>query len=211
MRRSTTARFFETPALLVACERARATGGILHVVSLIGPGGVHANDRHLVVLAELAVREDVGAVRVHALLDGRDTPPSSARGYLMDLERRLAAAHPAAGIATVGGRYFAMDRDRRWSGCRPATTPSSMQKRRSALSATAAIDAAERGETDEFVTPTVIEGWGLPAAPSAPIIVANFRAYRARQLTHALAVGPTFEGFDRTSPGAVRRLPTCSW
>ncbi len=194
--------FFETPALLVACERARATGGILHVVSLIGPGGVHANDRHLVALAELAAREDVGAVRVHALLDGRDTPPSSARGYLVDVERRLAAAHPAARIATVGGRYFAMDRDRRWERVQAgydAIVHGEAAFR--APSATAAIDAAdERGETDEFVTPTVIEGRGIPVAAGAPIVVANFRADRARQLTHALAVGPTFEGFDRTSP-----------
>ncbi|MEA2630702.1 MAG: 2,3-bisphosphoglycerate-independent phosphoglycerate mutase, partial [Chloroflexota bacterium] len=106
--------FFERPALLAACERAERPGGRLHLISLVGPGGVHANDRHLVALAELAARHDVPAVRVHALLDGRDTPPRSALDYVVDLERRLEAAHPDARIASVGGRYYAMDRDSRW-------------------------------------------------------------------------------------------------
>jgi 2,3-bisphosphoglycerate-independent phosphoglycerate mutase len=96
--------FVARQALLAACERARHGGGFLHVVSLIGPGGVHANDRHLIALAELAEREGVGSVRIHALLDGRDTPPSSGLGYVLDLETRLAGAHPGATIATVGGR-----------------------------------------------------------------------------------------------------------
>jgi 2,3-bisphosphoglycerate-independent phosphoglycerate mutase len=155
--------FFERPALLAACDRAVAQGsgqgsahgsGTLHVVSLIGPGGVHANDRHLVALAELASRRGVPRVRVHALLDGRDTPPKSALAFLEDLEPRLRAAHPDARIASVGGRYFAMDRDRRW-------------------------DRTERGYD--------------------AIVHANFRADRARQLTHALA-DATFDGFERTSP-----------
>src|SRR5882762_1438486 len=92
----------------------RSSSGRLHVISLIGPGGVHANDRHLVAIAELAARRGVPAVRVHALLDGRDTPPRSAIGYVADLEARLRATHTDAAIATVGGRYYAMDRDRRW-------------------------------------------------------------------------------------------------
>jgi 2,3-bisphosphoglycerate-independent phosphoglycerate mutase len=106
--------FGERPALSAACARARDRGRPLHVISLIGPGGVHANDRHLVAIAELASRRGVAAVRVHALLDGRDTPPASALVFMLDLEARLAAVHPGAGIATVGGRYYAMDRDRRW-------------------------------------------------------------------------------------------------
>ena len=104
--------FFTRPALLAACERAKATGR-LHAVGLIGPGGVHANDRHLVALVELAARHGVPSVRIHALLDGRDTPPSSALGFMADLEARLAAVHPDARIASVGGRYYAMDRDQR--------------------------------------------------------------------------------------------------
>src|SRR5688572_29494330 len=91
--------FAARPAFLAAAERALATGGLLHVVSLIGPGGVHANDRHLVALVELAHRLGVPRVAIHALLDGRDTPPSSALGFVVDLEARLIAAHPGARFA----------------------------------------------------------------------------------------------------------------
>src|SRR5437879_3771224 len=133
--------FFERPALLAACERARETGR-LHAISLIGPGGVHANDRHLVALVELAARQGVPSVRVHALLDGRDTPPRSADGYLPDLERRLAAAHPDARIATVGGRYYAMDRDNRWERTALGYAAIADGVGERAPSATAAIQAA---------------------------------------------------------------------
>src|SRR4029079_4176524 len=97
--------FDARPAFLAAFERAHATGGLLHVVSLVGPGGVHANDRHLVALAALAHRHGVPRLAIHALLDGRDPPPRSAITFLPELEGRLAAAHPGARIATVGGRY----------------------------------------------------------------------------------------------------------
>ena len=106
--------FATRPPLIDACRRAARPGGRLHVISLVGPGGVHANDRHLVALVELAAGLGVAAVRVHALLDGRDTPPRSALGFVDDLELRLAAAHPDARIASIGGRYYAMDRDGRW-------------------------------------------------------------------------------------------------
>ena len=106
--------FFERPALLDACDREARPDGRLHLISLVGPGGVHANDRHLVAIAELAARRGVPSVRVHALLDGRDTPPRSALAFIADLEDRLATAHPDARIASVGGRYYAMDRDARW-------------------------------------------------------------------------------------------------
>ncbi len=105
--------FFTRPALVDACTRAMRTGR-LHTVGLIGPGGVHAHDRHLLALVELAARMGVPSVRIHALLDGRDTPPTSALGFMRDLEAHLAAIHPDARIATVGGRYYAMDRDTRW-------------------------------------------------------------------------------------------------
>jgi 2,3-bisphosphoglycerate-independent phosphoglycerate mutase len=199
--------FFERPALLAACARARASrAGTLHVVSLIGPGGVHANDRHLIALVELAAAQHVPHVAVHALLDGRDTPPASALGYVGDLEARLASAHPDARIASVGGRYFAMDRDQRWdrveAGYHAIVHGEAAHR---ADSARTAIEAAyARGETDEFVVPTVI----LPPGDTAPqpieddgvVVHANFRADRARQLTHALAEGSSFDGFERTSP-----------
>jgi 2,3-bisphosphoglycerate-independent phosphoglycerate mutase len=192
--------FNERPALLEAIRRAAGNDGRLHVVSLIGPGGVHANDRHLVALVGLAARQGVAHVRVHALLDGRDTPPSSALGFVADLERRLAAAHPDARIASVGGRYWAMDRDKRWERTERGYDAIVHGGGSHARSATAAIEAAyARGETDEFVSPTVIDGVDGVVRDGDPIVHANFRADRARQLTHALAL-PDFSDFDRTSP-----------
>ena len=191
--------FFERPALLEACARGAETGR-LHVISLVGPGGVHANDRHLVALAELAAREGVPAVRVHALLDGRDTPPRSAIPFVASLEARLAAAHPDARIASVGGRYFAMDRDKRWERTAQGYGAIVHAAGPLAASATAAIEAAYvRGENDEFVTPTLIDGTDGAVCPRDPIVHANFRADRARQLTNALA-DAGFGAFDRSAP-----------
>ena len=200
---------FDTrPALVAALERGRETHGLVHVVTLIGPGGVHANDRHLIAMAALANRHGVD-LEVHALLDGRDTPPSSALGYMADLEARLAAAHPGARIATVGGRYFAMDRDSRWD--RTQRGYDAIVHGEAAYHAPSAVEAITaayaRGETDEFVTPTVIGGHEAPLRAHDPIVHLNFRADRARQLTHALADGPDFDGFDRTSPSG-RPAPT---
>jgi 2,3-bisphosphoglycerate-independent phosphoglycerate mutase len=198
--------FFERPALLAACDRAARPGGRLHVVSLIGPGGVHANDRHLIALVELATRRRVGEVRIHALLDGRDTPPRSALGYVDDLETRLAAAHPDARIATVGGRYYAMDRDQRWERIARGYAAIVHGVGERAPSAAAAIEAAyERGENDEFVLPTVIDGVDGRVRDGDALIHANFRADRARQLTHALADDDAFTGFDRDVPTARPR------
>jgi 2,3-bisphosphoglycerate-independent phosphoglycerate mutase len=195
--------FFERPALLDACRRAARPDGRLHVISLIGPGGVHANDRHLVALAELAARQGVPAVRLHALLDGRDTPPRSALGFVADLEPRLAAAHPDARIATIGGRYYAMDRDKRWERIARGYDAIVHGVGEHAPSAAAAIEAAYgRGENDEFVAPTVIDGVDGRVRDGDPIVHANFRADRARQLIHALAdPDDAFHGFDRAANG----------
>ena len=192
--------FFERPALIAACEHARATTGRLSMVGLIGPGGVHANDRHLVALVQLAAARGVPSVRVHALLDGRDTPPQSALGFLTDLEGRLGAVHPDVRIASVGGRYFAMDRDRRWDRVQAGYDAIVHGIGLVATSATAAVaDAYTRGETDEFVRPTVIEDVDGGLSDGEAIIHLNFRADRARQLTHALA-DADFDAFDRASP-----------
>ena len=197
--------FFRRPALVAACERALSTSGRLSIVGLIGPGGVHANDRHIVALAELAARLAVPEVRLHALLDGRDTPPRSALAFMADLEGRLAAAHPDARVASVGGRYYAMDRDRRWERTELGYDAIVLGLGEHAASATAAIEAAyARGENDEFVKPTVIEGVDGGLRDGEPIIHANFRADRARQLTHALAEAD-FSEFDRAGPDG--RLP----
>ncbi len=193
--------FFDRPAFIDACERATETTGTLHIVSLIGPGGVHANDRHLVALADLAARRGVEAVHVHALLDGRDTPPRSALAFVADLEARLAAVHSRAMLATVGGRYYAMDRDHRWDRVERGYDAIVHGVGESAPSAIAAIEAAyARGEDDEFVIPTVIGETGRAGIMDRePVIHANFRADRARQFIHALA-DDTFDGFDRAAP-----------
>jgi len=195
--------FFERPALVAACARAAQPHGRLHVVTLIGPGGVHANGRHLVALAELAARQGVPAVRVHALLDGRDTPPRSAVAFVIDLEARLADAHPDARIATIGGRYYAMDRDKRWE--RVAKGYDAIVNG-VGVRASSPIDAIEAGyarnENDEFLTPTVIDGIDGRVRDRDPIIHANFRADRARELVHALTdPDGAFTGFDRTAHG----------
>jgi len=194
---------FDTrPAFLAAIERAHETGGLLHVVSLVGPGGVQANDRHLVALAELAARRNVAEVRVHALLDGRDTPPRSALAYVEDLEGRLHEAHPDARLASVGGRYFAMDRDQRWDRTARGYDAIVHGVGEHAASAADAIAAAyARGENDEFVSPTVIDGVDGRVRDGDAIVHASFRADRARQLTHALADGDGFAGFDRSAAG----------
>ena len=199
--------FFERPALVAACERARAHDRPLHIVGLVGPGGVHAHDRHLIALVELAARRGVPRVAIHALLDGRDTPPTSARDFVTDIGRRARAVHDGARIASVGGRYFAMDRDQR--GDRTERGYDAIVHAESphhAADPIAAIDAAAaRGETDEFVAPTVIDPADRVEDGDA-IVHLNFRADRARQLTHALSQGARFDGFDRTAPSG-RRAP----
>jgi len=192
--------FATRPALVDACRRAARPNGRLHLVSLIGPGGVHANDRHLVALVELAAAMGVPSVRVHALLDGRDTPPRSALEFMVGLEARLAVAHPDARIATVGGRYFAMDRDGRWDRVERGYDAIVHGVGERAATATAAIEAGyARNENDEFVAPTVVTGVDGTVHSDDPVIHCNFRADRARQLTHALS-DPGFDDFDRAAP-----------
>lgn len=206
--------FFTNPVLVGAMERAAMSGRRLHLVGLVGPGGVHSHDRHAVALAELAQRHGVQEVLLHGLLDGRDTPPRSAAEFLPDLERRLTGAHPGARIATIGGRYFAMDRDQHWERIRQGYDAIVHGFGHHAPTATAGLEAAyARGENDEFVQPTVIDAApGSPAGADTPdgagahtelvrdgdtLIHFNFRADRARELTHALVDGDEFSDFDR--------------
>jgi 2,3-bisphosphoglycerate-independent phosphoglycerate mutase len=200
--------FFERPALLDACHRAVEAGDALHLVGLVGPGGVHANDRHLLAVVRLAARQGVSSVRLHALLDGRDTPPSSGRGFVAALEDELGRIHPDARIATIGGRYYAMDRDRRWERIERGydAIVHGEAEHRAATADAAIAEAYARGETDEFVAPTVV-GEASPIHAGGVIVHANFRADRARQLTHALADASAFDAFDRTSPTG-RPAPT---
>jgi 2,3-bisphosphoglycerate-independent phosphoglycerate mutase len=191
---------FDDNRALRHAAQAALGGGRLHLVGLVGPGGVHSVDRHAVAIARLARRLGVADVLVHALLDGRDTPPRSATGFVADLEQRLADAHPGARIATVGGRYYGMDRDRRWERVARAYEAIVHGRGLGAVSPLAAIEAGyERGENDEFVQPTVIDGTDGRLRDGDAIVHFNFRADRARQLTHALIDGAEFDdlAFDR--------------
>jgi 2,3-bisphosphoglycerate-independent phosphoglycerate mutase len=189
--------FATNEAILAAVRRAAEPGRRLHLIGLVGPGGVHANDRHAVAIAELARAKGAEDVALHGLLDGRDTPPRSADAFVAELEARLVAAHPGARIATVGGRYFAMDRDHRWERTRRGYDAI---VRGDGLHASTPLDAIaaayERGEGDEFVQPTVIGESDGTVRDGDAVIHFNFRADRARQLIHALVDEP-FDAFDR--------------
>ena len=190
--------FYSNPALLEAVGRAAEPGRRLHLVGLIGPGGVHSVDRHAVAICRLAAREGVRDVVVHGLLDGRDTPPRSADRFVPDFESRLTEAHSGARIATIGGRYFGMDRDTRWDRVQAAYAAIVHAEGPVAPTALDAVmDGYERGETDEFVLPTTIHGDDGTIRDGDAIVHFNFRADRARQLTHALVDGDVFTGFDR--------------
>ena len=187
--------FFETNALVSACRGVASRGARLHLMGLVGPGGIHAVDEHLVAMVELAARSGRApdAVQFHAVADGRDTPPRSADRFLPELEERFAGR---ARIATMSGRYYAMDRDRRWERTKRAYDAIVHSEGVAAASAAEAIAAAyKRGEGDEFIQPTVIAG-ATPVAPWDAVVHLNFRADRARQLTQALALAE-FDGFDR--------------
>jgi len=191
--------FFSNPALVEAIGRA-APAGRLHVVGLIGPGGVHSVDRHAVEIARLAHRNGAADVVLHGLLDGRDTAPRSAIEFVPDFERRLAEANPDARIATIGGRYWAMDRDQRWERIERGYDAIVRGTGLSASSATqAVIEGYARDEGDEFIQPTVIQGVDGAVRDGDVVIIFNFRADRARQLSHALVDGDDFDtkGFDR--------------
>ncbi|HEY0318552.1 MAG TPA: 2,3-bisphosphoglycerate-independent phosphoglycerate mutase [Solirubrobacterales bacterium] len=187
--------FYENPALLAACEKARnSPRGRLHLLGLVSDGGVHSGWEHIEACVELAAQEGVPDLVFHAFTDGRDTLPDSGKGYLTELERWL---NQAGRIATVSGRYYAMDRDTRWERTKLAYDAIVHARGLQAANAAEAIEAAyERGETDEFVKPTVIGNYDGAAAGDVGIFI-NFRPDRARQLTRALAE-PGFDEFSRT-------------
>ncbi|HJZ60646.1 MAG TPA: 2,3-bisphosphoglycerate-independent phosphoglycerate mutase [Miltoncostaeaceae bacterium] len=193
--------FDRNPALIGAMDGAHA--GALHLVGLVGDGGVHAVQRHLLALLDLAERCGVPRVHVHALTDGRDSRPDASLGFVEELEAR------GASIATVCGRYWAMDRDRRWDRTKRAYDAMVHGVGVRAESATAAVAASyAAGVTDEFVEPVIV---GDPAAgrirAEDAVVIWNFRPDRARQITQALA-DPAFDGFDRGRGAPLPRLAT---
>ncbi|HEY5814921.1 MAG TPA: 2,3-bisphosphoglycerate-independent phosphoglycerate mutase [Solirubrobacterales bacterium] len=189
--------FFENEALLAACDRARRSPrGRLHLLGLVSDGGVHSGWEHIEATIELATQEGVPDVVFHAFTDGRDTLPHGGRGYLAELERWL---RQAGRIATVSGRYYAMDRDTRWERTKLAYDAIVHARGRHATSAAEAIEASyANDDTDEFVVPTVIGEYDGVAEGDVAIFV-NFRPDRAREMTLALAA-PDFDEFPRSGP-----------
>jgi 2,3-bisphosphoglycerate-independent phosphoglycerate mutase len=200
---------FTNPVLVDLCDGVLASGGTLHLMGLVSDGGVHSDLAHVEALVALAHRRGLPHVAIHAFTDGRDTAPDGGRAYLERLEGALAASGSPARVRTVIGRYWAMDRDRRWDRVQrawDALVHGSGAHR--AASAQAAIEGAyARGETDEFVAPTVVAAEGEPPAQvqdGDAVLFFNFRADRARQLAHAFLDGAGWEGFDRGTVPDVR-------
>ncbi|MFB6074728.1 MAG: 2,3-bisphosphoglycerate-independent phosphoglycerate mutase [Haloarculaceae archaeon] len=195
--------FFENEGLLSAFDYAAEHDGRVHFMGLVSDGGVHSYQKHLHALIELADRRGADAV-THAFTDGRDTSPKGGEGYLDSLEAH-AGEHGTGHVATVSGRYYAMDRDRNWERTRRAYD--AIVEREAAHTADSAVAAVrqsyERGDTDEFVEPTLVEGRPALEDGDAAIFF-NFRSDRARQLSRMLAdIRPEDWGAD-TSPPDVR-------
>ena len=188
--------FFRNRVFVHACDRATASGGTVHLMGLIGKGGVHAIDAHLFALIDLCAQQNVPRVAIHALLDGRDTMPRSGLGYMRELLER---AKGRAEVASLGGRYFGMDRDKRWDRTEKWYRVAVQGVGPTGTDPLEVIRAAyERNETDEFITPTVIVRDGQPVAPMRDgdsLICFNYRADRMRQIVRALTQ-PDFDGFD---------------
>jgi len=200
--------FFQNEALRAACTRARQGSGTLHVFGLLSDGGVHSHVEHLHACLELARREGVPRTFVHAFLDGRDTPPRSGLGYLRDFEKRLAEKGYGK-VATVCGRFYAMDRDKRWDRVELAWKALVGGEGYRAASGVQAVEEAyARGEGDEFVKPTVVvDGAGAPRGrigEGDAVLFANFRADRAREISRAF----TDDAFRDFARGPRPRLST---
>jgi 2,3-bisphosphoglycerate-independent phosphoglycerate mutase len=196
--------FFRNPVLTEALGKVKAAGGKLHLMGLLSDGGVHSHNTHLYALVELAKRYGLADVCIHAFLDGRDTPPKSGAGYLAALEERLSELGVGR-VATVMGRFFAMDRDNRWERVERAYRAMTLGEGVSCDSSVEAIESAyAAGQTDEFVEPRVIRH---PAGSSRveegdAILFFNFRADRAREITRAFT-DSEFQGFPRESTPAL--------
>ena len=201
--------FFRNPALVAACREAKKHGGTLHLMGLVGAGGVHAIDSHLLALVALARREGVPRVAIHAFTDGRDTLPRSAKAYMEELLIRVGgdeAGSTVVRIASVSGRYYAMDRDKRWPRTELAYRAIVNGTGPSSESPADAIGAAyDAGVTDEFIKPVVIVENGAPVAPVREgdvVICFNYRSDRMRQIVRTL-IDPSFDGFDRAKAPKV--------
>lgn len=191
--------FFENPALVKAMENCKANDSALHIYGLVSDGGVHSHITHLYGVLEMAKKFDLKKVYVHCFLDGRDTPPASGKGYVEQLEEEMKKLGVGK-VASVCGRYYAMDRDNNYDRVELAYKALTKGEGLTAESATTGIQASyDRDETDEFVKPTVVVEDGKPVATiqdKDSIVFINFRPDRAREITHAFC-DDEFKGFER--------------
>ncbi len=197
--------FFTNKVLLDCIAQVKASGGRLHLSGLLSDGGVHSHNTHLYALLELAKREGVTEVFIHCLLDGRDTPPQSGAGYLAELETEIVRIGIGT-VATVMGRYYAMDRDNRWDRVEKAYNAIVHGLGDLYVSSKDAIEQSYTSRIyDEFVVPAVICGHGAPVGQLRDgdgFIFFNFRSDRAREITRALAL----DGFDKFERGYWPKL-----
>lgn len=194
-----TGEFFQNAILKNAFQKAINTQKSVHFMALLSEGGVHSHEEHLLSALEMASKQGCQSIYVHAFLDGRDTPPQSAKASLVKLENAIARINGAK-LATVSGRYFAMDRDKRWERVKLAYDAITHGKSTYVASSgvKALEDAYARSETDEFVKPTCIVASGDEASTvkSGDVMVyMNFRSDRARALSYAY-MSPDFAGFE---------------
>ena len=200
--------FERNPVLTAAMDKVLAAEGALHLMGLLSDGGVHSDMPHLYALMNMAVERGVKRVLVHAFMDGRDTPPKSGLSYMHDLEGFIKSEGMAgkAFVATVSGRYFAMDRDNRWDRVKLAYDAVVNGEGRNAVSGSDAVEQGyAAGETDEFISPTIVvspDGTSNVLKDGDGVIFFNFRTDRARELTRAIAI-PDFDGFERGRPPAL--------
>jgi len=191
--------FFENPALMSAVNNCKANDSALHMFGLLSDGGVHSHNTHLYGLLELAKRNGLCKVYVHAFLDGRDTPPASGKDYVEELEAKMAEIGVGE-VASVSGRYYAMDRDNNYDRVQIAYNALTKGEGVTADSAPAAVqNSYDKDETDEFVKPTVVLKNGAPVATIGDkdsVVFFNFRPDRAREITRCFC-DDDFKGFDR--------------
>lgn len=189
---------FENPVLNAVYDAAAKSGGALHLLGLVSDGGVHSDLRHLFALLELARRKGSTPVYVHVFTDGRDTAPRSGLGFVRALQTEIDRLGHEIRIASVSGRYYAMDRDNRWERVQRAYE--AVVCARSEVTSSSAVEAVEnayaRGETDEFIAPTLVAG-GAEIGDGDGVLFFNFRADRARQLTYALLGDSSWGHFVR--------------
>lgn len=187
--------FFTNPALMSAMDNCKKNNSALHVMGLLSPGGVHSHIEHLYGVLEMAKKNNIDKVYVHAFLDGRDVPPSSAAEYMEEAVAEMKKIGVGK-VATISGRFYAMDRDNAWDRVEKAYDALVMGEGVKETDPVQAIkNSYENGVTDEFMLPTVIEG-GAQISENDSVVFINFRPDRARQITRAF-VDPEFTGFER--------------